>query len=75
MAGEQNGRPSSRSADPQAAEQAAKQERPYVMLKKNHYELYGNMKFEGFCIDLLAELSRDLGKILLFAFSLFLETR
>ncbi|KAK5974778.1 hypothetical protein GCK32_013950 [Trichostrongylus colubriformis] len=35
-------------------------ERPYVMLKKNHYELYGNMKFEGFCIDLLAELSRDL---------------
>uniref|UniRef100_A0A7I4XTQ7 Glutamate receptor ionotropic, kainate 2 n=1 Tax=Haemonchus contortus TaxID=6289 RepID=A0A7I4XTQ7_HAECO len=36
-------------------------ERPYVMLKKNHYELYGNMKFEGFCIDLLAELSRDLG--------------
>uniref|UniRef100_A0A183FEF2 Glutamate receptor n=1 Tax=Heligmosomoides polygyrus TaxID=6339 RepID=A0A183FEF2_HELPZ len=36
-------------------------ERPYVMLKKNHYELYGNSKFEGFCIDLLAELSRDLG--------------
>ncbi|VDM79846.1 unnamed protein product [Strongylus vulgaris] len=36
-------------------------ERPYVMLKKNHYELYGNFKFEGFCIDLLAELSKDLG--------------
>ncbi|KIH42680.1 hypothetical protein ANCDUO_27331, partial [Ancylostoma duodenale] len=37
-------------------------ERPYVMLKKNHYELYANSKFEGFCIDLLAELSKDLGK-------------
>ncbi|CAI4225801.1 unnamed protein product [Auanema sp. JU1783] len=36
-------------------------ERPYVMLKKNHYELDGNAKFEGFCIDLLAELSKDLG--------------
>ncbi|KAK6726829.1 hypothetical protein RB195_004875 [Necator americanus] len=36
-------------------------ERPYVMLKKNHYELYANSKFEGFCIDLLAELSKDLG--------------
>ncbi|CAD6189840.1 unnamed protein product [Caenorhabditis auriculariae] len=36
-------------------------ERPYVMLKKNHYELDANSKFEGFCIDLLAELSKDLG--------------
>ncbi|KAK0424092.1 hypothetical protein QR680_008499 [Steinernema hermaphroditum] len=36
-------------------------ERPYVMLKNNHYELDQNSQFEGFCIDLLAELSRDLG--------------
>uniref|UniRef100_A0A915BD08 Uncharacterized protein n=1 Tax=Parascaris univalens TaxID=6257 RepID=A0A915BD08_PARUN len=36
-------------------------ERPYVMLKKNYYELDENSRFEGFCIDLLAELSRDLG--------------
>ncbi|CAJ0927228.1 unnamed protein product, partial [Mesorhabditis belari] len=36
-------------------------ERPYVMLKKNHFELDANSKFEGFCIDLLAELSKDLG--------------
>ena len=33
------------------------------MLKKNHFELDGSAKFEGFCIDLLAELSRDLGKL------------
>ena len=38
------------------------QERPYIMLKKNHYELDANSKFEGFCIDLLTELSKDLGK-------------
>ncbi|CAJ0584483.1 unnamed protein product, partial [Mesorhabditis spiculigera] len=37
------------------------EERPYVMLKKNHFELDANQKFEGFCIDLLTELSRDLG--------------
>ncbi|PAV57566.1 hypothetical protein WR25_03421 isoform B [Diploscapter pachys] len=36
-------------------------ERPYIMLKKNHYELDANSKFEGFCIDLLTELSKDLG--------------
>ena len=36
-------------------------ERPYVMLKKNHFELDENNQFEGFCIDLLEELSRDLG--------------
>jgi hypothetical protein len=32
-----------------------------VMFRQNHYELSGNMKFEGFCMDLLAELSKDLG--------------
>ncbi|KAI6179694.1 hypothetical protein M3Y98_00638000 [Aphelenchoides besseyi] len=36
-------------------------ERPYVMLKKNHFELDQNSQFEGFCIDLLHELSNDLG--------------
>uniref|UniRef100_A0A7E4VGJ5 Glutamate receptor n=1 Tax=Panagrellus redivivus TaxID=6233 RepID=A0A7E4VGJ5_PANRE len=36
-------------------------ERPYVMLKKNHFELNENNQFEGFCIDLLEELSSDLG--------------
>ncbi|VDM52505.1 unnamed protein product [Angiostrongylus costaricensis] len=35
-------------------------ERPYVMLKKNYNGHYANSKFEGFCIDLLAELSADL---------------
>ncbi|KAI6203785.1 Glutamate receptor ionotropic, kainate 2 [Aphelenchoides besseyi] len=38
-------------------------ERPYVMLKKNHFELDQNSQFEGFCIDLLHELSNDLGSI------------
>lgn len=32
-----------------------------MMLKKNYYELDENSRLEGFCIDLLAELSRDLG--------------
>ncbi|KAF8367108.1 glr-5 [Pristionchus pacificus] len=36
-------------------------ERPYVMHKTNHYELSHNNKYEGFCIDLLTELSKDLG--------------
>jgi hypothetical protein len=33
-----------------------------VMLKKNHFELDQNSQFEGFCIDLLQELSNDLGE-------------
>uniref|UniRef100_A0AC35TW41 PBPe domain-containing protein n=1 Tax=Rhabditophanes sp. KR3021 TaxID=114890 RepID=A0AC35TW41_9BILA len=36
-------------------------ERPYIMYKKNHFELDKNSQFEGFCIELLHELSRDLG--------------
>uniref|UniRef100_A0A0N5BKK9 PBPe domain-containing protein n=1 Tax=Strongyloides papillosus TaxID=174720 RepID=A0A0N5BKK9_STREA len=36
-------------------------ERPYVMYKKNHFELDKNSQFEGFCIDLLHQLSKDLG--------------
>ena len=31
------------------------------MLKRNHFELDENSQFEGFCIDLLEELSKDLG--------------
>ncbi|CAN7936993.1 unnamed protein product, partial [Ixodes hexagonus] len=34
---------------------------PYVMLKKSASQLSGNDRFEGFCVDLLRELSRLLG--------------
>lgn len=37
------------------------QEEPYVMFKKSDKPLYGNDRFEGFCIDLLKELSGILG--------------
>ena len=37
------------------------QEEPYVMLKKSDKALVGNDRFEGFCIDLLKELSNILG--------------
>ncbi|XP_065102415.2 glutamate receptor ionotropic, kainate 3 [Paramisgurnus dabryanus] len=36
-------------------------EDPYVMLKKSDKALVGNDRFEGFCIDLLKELSSILG--------------
>ncbi|XP_058503546.1 glutamate receptor ionotropic, kainate 3 [Solea solea] len=36
-------------------------EEPYVMLKKSDRALVGNDRFEGFCIDLLKELSNILG--------------
>ncbi|XP_076008787.1 glutamate receptor ionotropic, kainate 3 [Genypterus blacodes] len=36
-------------------------EEPYVMLKKSDKALVGNDRFEGFCIDLLKELSSVLG--------------
>ncbi|KAM8847353.1 glutamate receptor ionotropic, kainate 3 isoform X2 [Synchiropus splendidus] len=36
-------------------------EEPYVMLKKSDKALVGNDRFEGFCIDLLRELSMILG--------------
>ncbi|XP_067875204.1 glutamate receptor ionotropic, kainate 2 isoform X1 [Heterodontus francisci] len=36
-------------------------EEPYVMFKKSDKPLYGNRRFEGFCIDLLKELSNILG--------------
>ncbi|XP_061104023.1 glutamate receptor ionotropic, kainate 1 isoform X3 [Conger conger] len=36
-------------------------ENPYVMYKKSNKELYGNDRFEGYCLDLLKELSNILG--------------
>lgn len=37
------------------------QEEPYVMFKKSDKPLYGNDRFEGYCIDLLRELATILG--------------
>lgn len=37
------------------------QEEPYVLFKKSDKPLYGNDRFEGYCIDLLRELSTILG--------------
>ena len=37
------------------------QENPYVMYKKSDKELSGNDRFEGYCLDLLKELSNILG--------------
>uniref|UniRef100_A0AAQ4PUP1 Glutamate receptor n=1 Tax=Gasterosteus aculeatus aculeatus TaxID=481459 RepID=A0AAQ4PUP1_GASAC len=36
-------------------------EEPYVMFKKSDKPLYGNDRFEGYCIDLLKELANILG--------------
>ncbi|XP_048840419.1 glutamate receptor ionotropic, kainate 1 isoform X2 [Brienomyrus brachyistius] len=36
-------------------------ENPYVMYKKSDKALYGNDRFEGYCVDLLKELSNILG--------------
>ncbi|MEE6475930.1 hypothetical protein FKM82_010902, partial [Ascaphus truei] len=36
-------------------------EEPYVMFKKSDKPLYGNDRFEGYCIDLLRELASILG--------------
>uniref|UniRef100_A0A674P9D5 Glutamate receptor n=1 Tax=Takifugu rubripes TaxID=31033 RepID=A0A674P9D5_TAKRU len=36
-------------------------ENPYVMYKKSDKELVGNDRFEGYCLDLLKELSNILG--------------
>ncbi|XP_036451150.1 glutamate receptor ionotropic, kainate 1 [Colossoma macropomum] len=36
-------------------------ENPYVMYKKSDKVLYGNDRFEGYCLDLLKELSNILG--------------
>uniref|UniRef100_A0A131YWC8 Glutamate receptor, ionotropic kainate 2 n=1 Tax=Rhipicephalus appendiculatus TaxID=34631 RepID=A0A131YWC8_RHIAP len=34
---------------------------PYMMLKSSAHKLRGNDRFEGFCVDLLREISRHLG--------------
>ncbi|KAL2084997.1 hypothetical protein ACEWY4_020515 [Coilia grayii] len=39
----------------------SRQEEPYVMFKKSDKPLYGNDRFEGYCIDLLRELAAILG--------------
>ncbi|XP_038597722.1 glutamate receptor ionotropic, kainate 1-like [Tachyglossus aculeatus] len=36
-------------------------EDPYVMYKKSDKPLYGNDRFEGYCLDLLKELANILG--------------
>lgn len=43
------------------AKRAFFQENPYVMYKKSDKPLYGNDRFEGYCLDLLKELSNILG--------------
>uniref|UniRef100_A0A8D3DJ07 Glutamate receptor n=1 Tax=Scophthalmus maximus TaxID=52904 RepID=A0A8D3DJ07_SCOMX len=42
-------------------EEGLEKEEPYVMFKKSDKPLYGNDRFEGYCIDLLRELSNILG--------------
>ncbi|KAM9728228.1 glutamate receptor 1-like [Menidia menidia] len=36
-------------------------EAPYMMLKKNHEQLLGNERFEGYCAELAAEISKHVG--------------
>ncbi|XP_066572920.1 glutamate receptor 1 isoform X1 [Amia ocellicauda] len=36
-------------------------ESPYVMLKKNHDQLTGNEKYEGYCVELAAEIAKHVG--------------
>ncbi|KAF4091474.1 hypothetical protein AMELA_G00037210 [Ameiurus melas] len=36
-------------------------ESPYVMLKRNHEKLLGNDKYEGYCVDLAAEIAKHVG--------------
>ncbi|XP_060741328.1 glutamate receptor 1a [Tachysurus vachellii] len=36
-------------------------ESPYVMLKKNHDKLVGNDKYEGYCVELAAEIAKHVG--------------
>uniref|UniRef100_A0A8D0AGB1 Glutamate receptor n=1 Tax=Sander lucioperca TaxID=283035 RepID=A0A8D0AGB1_SANLU len=42
-------------------EDGTARENPYVMQKKSDKELIGNDRFEGYCLDLLKELSNILG--------------
>ncbi|KAM9326093.1 glutamate receptor 3 [Gastrophryne carolinensis] len=36
-------------------------ENPYVMKKKNHEQLDGNDKYEGYCVDLASEIAKHVG--------------
>ncbi|XP_017348937.1 glutamate receptor 1b isoform X4 [Ictalurus punctatus] len=36
-------------------------ESPYVMLKKNHEQLSGNDRYEGYCVELAAEIAKHVG--------------
>ncbi|XP_057204797.1 glutamate receptor 1a isoform X4 [Triplophysa rosa] len=36
-------------------------ESPYVMLKKNHEQFNGNEKYEGYCVELAAEIAKHVG--------------
>ncbi|XP_078142783.1 glutamate receptor 1-like [Centroberyx gerrardi] len=36
-------------------------EAPYVMLKKNHEQFVGNDKYEGYCVELAAEIAKHVG--------------
>uniref|UniRef100_A0A8C4T2B9 Glutamate receptor n=1 Tax=Erpetoichthys calabaricus TaxID=27687 RepID=A0A8C4T2B9_ERPCA len=36
-------------------------EAPYVMLKKNHEQFEGNEKYEGYCVELAAEIAKHVG--------------
>uniref|UniRef100_A0A3B1IGE0 Glutamate receptor, ionotropic, AMPA 1b n=1 Tax=Astyanax mexicanus TaxID=7994 RepID=A0A3B1IGE0_ASTMX len=38
-----------------------KKESPYVMLKKNHEQFVGNDKYEGYCVELAAEIAKHVG--------------
>ncbi|XP_015232669.1 PREDICTED: glutamate receptor 1-like [Cyprinodon variegatus] len=38
-----------------------KKESPYVMLKKNHEQLTGNDKYEGYIVELAAEIAKHVG--------------
>lgn len=37
------------------------QEAPYMMLKKNHEQLEGNEKYEGYCAELAFEIAKHVG--------------
>lgn len=38
-----------------------RQESPYVMLKKDHEKLTGNDKYEGYIVELAAEIAKHVG--------------
>ncbi|KAJ3589334.1 hypothetical protein NHX12_010179, partial [Muraenolepis orangiensis] len=36
-------------------------EAPYIMLKKNHEQLVGNDRYEGYCVELASEIAKHVG--------------